>query len=186
MNVTKEQMKTNSVIEQRNGCLRPQESDWTPSSCGLALPLSRSVVRRPDSDVTVGQCVVSERNLAYAVLIRHKALSDGDVKVCLLPQQLYVLSQGRTTVSDGGLGHYSPTAVRHSFTETVSQLTTLLFVFSSLPHQLGVATRSVADRAGEVTANKHALESRLLSSVQCLDRLGRRGDMRDDSAEILF
>ena len=34
-------------------------------------------------DVTIGQCVVCDRNLACAILIRHKTLSGGDVKVCL-------------------------------------------------------------------------------------------------------
>ena len=38
-----------------------------------------------DFDVTIGQCVVSDRNLAFAILIRHKTLPDGKVRVCLLP-----------------------------------------------------------------------------------------------------
>ena len=47
--------------------------------------LSATVVRQRDSDVTIGQRVVSDRNLACAILIRHTALSDGEVKVYLLP-----------------------------------------------------------------------------------------------------
>ena len=35
--------------------------------------------------VTIGQSVVSDRNPACAILIRHKTLSDGEVKVCLFP-----------------------------------------------------------------------------------------------------
>ena len=46
---------------------------------------------------------MSDRNLARAVLIRHKPLSDGEIKVCLLPRQQYVLSHCRTTVRDRGL-----------------------------------------------------------------------------------
>ena len=46
------------------------------------------VVRQADFDVVIGQCVVSERNLACAVLIRHETLSDGTVKVCLFPKRL--------------------------------------------------------------------------------------------------
>ena len=47
--------------------------------------LSEIVLRQRDFDVTIGQCVVSVRNLARAVLIRRKTLFDGEVKVCLLP-----------------------------------------------------------------------------------------------------
>ena len=43
------------------------------------------VVRQKDYDVTIGQGVLSDRNLAYAVLIRHKTASDGEVKLGLLP-----------------------------------------------------------------------------------------------------
>ena len=46
---------------------------------------------------------MSDRNLARAVLIRHKPLSDDKIKVCLLPRQQYVLSHCRTTVRDRGL-----------------------------------------------------------------------------------
>ena len=40
--------------------------------------------RMTDSDVTIGQGVVSGRNLACAILIGHKTLSDVEAKVCLL------------------------------------------------------------------------------------------------------
>ena len=48
-------------------------------------PLSDTVVRQTDFDVTIRQRVVSDRNLACTLLIRHKTLSDGKVKACLLP-----------------------------------------------------------------------------------------------------
>ena len=44
-----------------------------------------SVVRQTGFDVSIGPCVVSDGNLACAILIKHTQLSDGDVKVCLLP-----------------------------------------------------------------------------------------------------
>ena len=47
-------------------------------------PVSDTVVRQTDFDVIIGQCVVSDRNLAWAILIKHKELSAGKVKVCLL------------------------------------------------------------------------------------------------------
>ena len=54
--------------------------------------MSRFIIshcRTTDFDVTIGRCVMSDRNLALcAVLIKHKARSDGELKVCLLPQQL--------------------------------------------------------------------------------------------------
>ena len=46
-------------------------------------PLSGTVVRQTEFDITIEQCIVSHRNLAYAVLIRLKILSDDEVKVCL-------------------------------------------------------------------------------------------------------
>ena len=48
-------------------------------------PLSDIVVRQTDFDVAIGQRVASDRNLAVAILIRHKTVSDGEVGVCLLP-----------------------------------------------------------------------------------------------------
>ena len=42
-------------------------------------------MRQTDYDVTIEECVVSDRNLACADLIRHKTLSNGEDKVCLLP-----------------------------------------------------------------------------------------------------
>ena len=72
------------------------------SSVNAPDPPSDTVVRQTDFDVTIGQCVVSDRNLACAILIRHKTLSD--VEVSLLPKQLCVLSHCRRTVPDGGSG----------------------------------------------------------------------------------
>ena len=46
-------------------------------------PRSGTVVRQRDL-TSPSDCVVSDRRLAYAVLIRHKTLLDGEVKVCLL------------------------------------------------------------------------------------------------------
>ena len=42
-------------------------------------PLSGTVGRQTGLDLTIGQWVVSDRNLACAVLNRHKNLSDGEV-----------------------------------------------------------------------------------------------------------
>ena len=47
-------------------------------------PLSDTIVRQTDFDVTIGQYVVPDRNLARAILKRHKAMSDGDAKVRLV------------------------------------------------------------------------------------------------------
>ena len=40
---------------------------------------------KTDFDVTTRQCVVLDRNLACPILVRRKTLSDGGVKICLLP-----------------------------------------------------------------------------------------------------
>ena len=61
-------------------------------------PLLGTVVGLTDFDVTIGQCVVSDRNLACAVLIRHETLFDREVQVCLLPEQLYLLPHCRKRV----------------------------------------------------------------------------------------
>ena len=55
---------------------RERES-WLPTfySSEGPEPLIGTVVRL--TDVTIGQCVVSDRNLARAILIRHKTLSVG-------------------------------------------------------------------------------------------------------------
>ena len=50
-----------------------------------AYPSSVTVLRQTHFDVIIRQCVMSDRNLAYAVLIRHKTQSDGEVRDCLLP-----------------------------------------------------------------------------------------------------
>ena len=54
-------------------------------------PLSGNAVQQTDFDVTIGQCDVSDRTIASAILITHKTLSDGEVKVCLLACQLYIV-----------------------------------------------------------------------------------------------
>ena len=56
-------------------------------------------------NVAIGQSVVSDRNLACAVFIRHETLSDGKVQACLFPQQLYILSNCRSTVPVSASGH---------------------------------------------------------------------------------
>ena len=43
------------------------------------------IVRQTNFDVTIGQYVVPDRILACATVVRHKTLSDGEVKVGLLP-----------------------------------------------------------------------------------------------------
>ena len=53
--------------------------------CYSPDPLSDSVAEQTDSDVTIGQYVVSDRNPAGAILIRHKTQFDGEVRVCLFP-----------------------------------------------------------------------------------------------------
>ena len=47
-------------------------------------PQSDTVVRQTYFEVTVGWYAVSERNPARIMLIRHKTLSDGELKVRLL------------------------------------------------------------------------------------------------------
>ena len=65
--------------------------------------LSSTVVGQTDFDITLGKCVVLDRNLACAVLVRHKTLSNGGVKVCQLPQQLNSVSHCRTKLTTRGL-----------------------------------------------------------------------------------
>ena len=57
---------------------------WREGQCPNSP--SDSVVLRTDFVVTVGQteCIVSDRNLACTILIRHETLSDGEVNVCPL------------------------------------------------------------------------------------------------------
>ena len=43
-------------------------------------PLSSTVAQQSHSDVTIGKCLVSDRNLACAVVIRHKTVSDKELK----------------------------------------------------------------------------------------------------------
>ena len=48
---------------------------------------SPTIVRQTDCDVTIGRCVVSDRILACAILIRHETQSDSEHKVYLLQCQ---------------------------------------------------------------------------------------------------
>ena len=54
-------------------------------SVGRPYPLSGTLLEQTDFDATIGQQVVSDRNLACAFVVRHKRVSGGEVKVCLLP-----------------------------------------------------------------------------------------------------
>ena len=45
---------------------------------------SYQALRQRDFDVIIGERVVSDRNLGCAILIKHKILSVGEIKVCLL------------------------------------------------------------------------------------------------------
>ena len=56
----------------------------TNKSLGPDSP-SDTVGKQTDFDVTIRQRVVSSSNLARAIPVRRKALSDSEVKVCLLP-----------------------------------------------------------------------------------------------------
>ena len=68
---------------------RPHHDTLPRYQCGkltrdqMADPLIGTVVGQTDLHVSVGQCPVSDRDLACAVRIRHEILSDGDAKVCL-------------------------------------------------------------------------------------------------------
>ena len=71
----------------------------TASCCWLRAPDGEAVCprsaiscRTADFDVIIGPRVVSDRNVACAViLIRHKTLTGGVARVCLLPWQLIAL-----------------------------------------------------------------------------------------------
>ena len=65
-------MFTLGIISKKRAASRFQ------TDCKQALSYDRQ------TDVTIGQCVMPDRNLACAILIRYKALSDGEVRVCLL------------------------------------------------------------------------------------------------------
>ena len=58
-------------------------SDCRSESQSESGPLSGSVVRQTLSDVTIVRCLVSYRNPAYPLLIRHKILSDGSPRARL-------------------------------------------------------------------------------------------------------
>ena len=53
--------------------------------CKGPYPPTGTVIRQTDFDISIGQCLVSDRNLACAFLIRRKTQSGGEAKVCLLP-----------------------------------------------------------------------------------------------------
>ena len=62
------------VVVWSSGMEQPptQIPRWSQRMCKSSHPLSGTVVRQTDSDVTIGQCVVSDRNLARTGLIRHE------------------------------------------------------------------------------------------------------------------
>ena len=51
----------------------------------VVVGLSGTVLGHTNFDATNGQYVVSDRNLAGVILIRHQTPSNSEVKVCLLP-----------------------------------------------------------------------------------------------------
>ena len=57
-----------------------------------------------DSDVTIGQFVVSDGNLACAIFIRHETLSDEEVKVCSYSNCLFCPTVIRQTEFDVTIG----------------------------------------------------------------------------------
>ena len=67
---------------------------------------TRDTVRRQtDFNVNIAQCVLFDKDRACARQdTNQKTLSDGKVKVGLLPWQLYVLFHCRTTVPGSGSG----------------------------------------------------------------------------------
>ena len=76
-----------TVDEDGRGNTSPIDSGYTSlvTPCRLAIRLKASIHslllnRRTDFDIIIGQCVVSDRNLAGAVLIRRKIQSVGEVK----------------------------------------------------------------------------------------------------------
>lgn len=85
-------------------------------------PLSNIAVGHTNFDVTIRQSVVSDRKLPCALHIRHKTVYDGEVKVCLLPQQLRVLLYCLTAVPDSDSGPWALPSDRsgtESFIQTV-------------------------------------------------------------------
>ena len=49
----------------------------------MSDPISDIVVQQTDFDVTTRRCVVSDRNLASAILYQTQDLSEGEVKVVI-------------------------------------------------------------------------------------------------------
>ena len=70
-------------------CNRPNFYKWSLTSVySSESPGALSLIRHhgtADLDVTIGQHIASDRNVGRAILIGHKTLSNGEVKVCLLP-----------------------------------------------------------------------------------------------------
>ena len=74
------------VTESLNYCRRRISNSWHFGSvraalCFLWVPTYYQALsyKQTDFDVTTGQCFVSDKNLANAILIRHRTLSDGEV-----------------------------------------------------------------------------------------------------------
>lgn len=69
----------------------PENSAMVTTCCPLSdLLISTIVLLRLDppsgtvvqqTDITIRECIVSDRNVACALLIRHNTLSDGEVSV---------------------------------------------------------------------------------------------------------
>ena len=78
--------------------------DLTRNIIGLDPLSSRPTVVRPtDLDVTIRQCVVSVRNLADGILIKHQTLSDEEIKVLSASlAAVRFVPPCRTTVPDRG------------------------------------------------------------------------------------
>ena len=80
-------VKHQSLTGERENCKRISCSAVRVDLFGFEGPdpPPGTVVRQTNSDVTIGQCLVYDSNLARAILTRHKTLADGGVKNCLLP-----------------------------------------------------------------------------------------------------
>ena len=105
-----------SQLYSRVGLMQMSASDCMTSKHPDLF--SATVVRQTDFDVTIGQCIVSKRYPACAVLTRQKTVADGEVKVRLL-LQLNVLSNCRASAPGSESGPYSHAAVR--FTNIASR-----------------------------------------------------------------
>ena len=61
----------------------------TDAALGLAPSHKQALSYDRDFDVTIGQYVVSDRNLACAILIRHETLPEGEVSLFASLATLY-------------------------------------------------------------------------------------------------